>query len=329
MQGHKIRKISPELGLDQLQPVIDIYKALFYNQLTMTNPNFASNIRRRVLEHIIRNNGGYLSQACSSAEIMEMLFTRVLKLKPVASPVLPKPFPGVPSRANTGYFRGTDVYGERTPETDRFILSPTHYSLVLYAALIEAGRLHEDAMLQFNKDGGSVEMIGAEHSPGMEVMTGSLGQGLSQAIGIALARKMKNETGRVWVMMSDGEFEIGMTWEGLQFASHHKLDNLAIIADVNKFQCDGPVTSVMAIDPLDRRIDSFGCKVFRCYGHNTGHMAALAEKRYHNMPLVILAETSPWQGVEINKENAPKMHYLRFKSEDQKKKYAEFLEGMK
>ncbi len=290
---------------------------------------FADNVRRRVLEHIIRNNGGYLSQACSSAEIMEMLFTRVLKLNPVSSPVMPKPYPGVPSASNKNYFRGTDVYGERTPETDRFILSPTHYSLVLYAALIEAGRLHEDAMLQFNKDGGSVEMIGAEHSPGMEVMTGSLGQGLSQAAGIALARKMKNETGRVWVMMSDGEFQIGMTWEALQFASFHKLDNLAIVVDVNNFQCDGPVSSVMSTDPLDRRIDSFGCKVFRCYGHNTPHMAALAEKRYIGTPLVILAETSPWQGIEINRQNAPKMHYLRFKSAEEKKQYEEFLERMK
>ena len=81
---------------------------------------------------------------------------------------------------------GADFNGGVSPDRDRFILSPTHYSLVLYAALVETGRMAPDGLLEFNQDGSSVEMIGAEHSPGMEVMTGSLGQGLGQAAGMAL-----------------------------------------------------------------------------------------------------------------------------------------------
>jgi transketolase len=157
----------------------------------------SAGIRRRVLEHTLRNDGGYLSQACSAAEIFAVLYHRILHLAPVAAPLQPRPFPGTPSAGNDQYVIGNEFHGPIAPEYDRFILSPTHYSLVLYTALIEAGRMAEDGLLAFNRDGSSVEMIGAEHSPGMEVMTGSLGQGLSQAVGMALGRKLNNAPGRV------------------------------------------------------------------------------------------------------------------------------------
>jgi len=99
--------------------------------------------------------------------------------------------------------------------------------------------MHEKGLEQFNRDGSTVEMIGGEHSPGMEVMSGSLGQGLSQAAGIAMARRLKGETGRVWVFMSDGEFQIGQTWEAIQTISFYKLDNICVYVDVNGYQCDG------------------------------------------------------------------------------------------
>jgi transketolase len=104
-----------------------------------------------------------------------------------------------------------------------------------------------EGLAMFNQDGSSVEMIGAEHSPGMEVTAGSLGQCLSMAAGVALARKLKQETGRVWVFLSDGELQEGQTWEAFQVISHYNLNNMAIIIDVNQQQCDGTIASVLSL----------------------------------------------------------------------------------
>jgi len=128
--------------------------------------HLANGVRRRVLEYIIKNNGGYMSQACSSAEIFACLFGGIMNLEAVGEPIVPGPFPGVPSAENKNYVPGYRFNGGHKRYADRFILSPTHYSLVLYAALIEAGRLEESSMSQFNKDGSSLEQIGAEHGLG-------------------------------------------------------------------------------------------------------------------------------------------------------------------
>lgn len=103
-----------------------------------------------------------------------------------------------------------------------------------------------------------VEMIGAEHSPGMEVTSGSLGLGLSQAVGVALARKLKQETGRVWVFMSDGELQEGQTWEAFEVMAHYELHNMAIVVDANGQQCDGTMESVLNITPMVEKLRAFG-----------------------------------------------------------------------
>ena len=103
----------------------------------------ARGIRRRVLEHTVKNNGGYLSQACSSAEILAVLYLKILNMGHVAKPLVPPRFPGVPGGGNASYRTGADFHGDKAPERDRFYLSPSQYSLVLYAALIEAGRMDE------------------------------------------------------------------------------------------------------------------------------------------------------------------------------------------
>jgi len=285
----------------------------------------ADDIRRRVLEHTLRNDGGYLSQACSSAEIFAVLYTRILHLGAVDAPLLPHAFPGTPSAGNTQYIIGNYFHGPVTPEYDRFILSPTHYSLVLYTALISAGRMAEDGLLEFNKDGSSVEMIGAEHSPGMEVMTGSLGQGLGQAVGMALGRKLKGAPGRVIVFMSDGEFQIGMTWEAIQFMSYYRLDNLLIYIDANRQQCDGLVSSVMNIEPLEQRIAAFGGEVSIVDGHDLAALDACGAGTPNGKPRFIIANTDPCRGVELLRRNAPRLHYLRFKSAAEKEAYQEVL----
>lgn len=281
----------------------------------------AAGIRRRVLDHTIKNDGGYMSQACSSAEILAALFVRVMRLPAVEEPLAPLPFGGVPSRGNAGSFTGARFNGRRLPDGDRFFLSPAHYALCLYAVLIETGRMSEDALSQFNKDGGSVEMIGAEHSPGMEVMTGSLGQGISQAAGIAWARRRKKETGRNWIFMSDGEFQIGQTWEALQCLSNFGLDNVGIYVDVNGQQCDGTVESVMRIDPLDRRLEAFGARVFVVDGHDLNELAKPAGLPPDGRPLAVLAITNPCRGLDLLEQNRPRLHYLRFKSPEEKERY--------
>ena len=280
----------------------------------------AAGIRRRVLEHTIRNNGGYLSQACSSAEILATLYVKVMNLGKIDVPLVPKPFPGVPGPNNPDYFTGAAFNGPGE-DRDRFFLSPAQYALVLYATLIETGRMAEEGLLQFNKDGSSVEMIGAEHSPGMETMTGSLGQGISQAAGIAMARKRKGEKGRVFVFMSDGEFQIGQTWEALQAISFHMLDNVIIYVDVNGFQCDGKMCNVMDIEPLDKRLESFGARVFRMNGHDIKRLAEAGEVTPDGRPIVVLCDTDAARGLDVLKTRVPKMHYVRFTSAEEKERY--------
>jgi len=287
----------------------------------------AAGIRRRVLEHTIRNNGGYLSQACSSAEILATLYVKVMNLSKIEVPLVPQPFPGVPGPNNPNYFTGASFNGPGENH-DRFFLSPAQYALVLYATLIETGRMAEEGLLQFNKDGSSVEMIGAEHSPGMETMTGSLGQGISQAAGIAMARKRKGEKGRVFVFMSDGEFQIGQTWEALQAVSFHMLDNVFIYVDVNGFQCDGKMCNVMDIEPLDKRLESFGARVFRMNGHDIKLLAEVGSLTPDGRPVVVLCDTDAARGLDVLKARAPKMHYVRFTSQEEKKRYVSALQEL-
>ena len=281
----------------------------------------AKRIRRRVLDHTLRNNGGYLSQACSSAEILSTLYLEIMNLGPGVAPMVPRPFPGVPGANNPQSFTGAGYNGPRRPDLDRFFFSPVHYALVLYSTLIEVGRMAPEGLEMFNRDGSTVELIGAEHSPGHEVTAGSLAQCLSQAGGISLARKIRGETGRNWVFMSDGEFQEGQTWEAFAALAFHRIDNMGIYVDVNGQQCDGAVTSVMNIEPLEKRLDSFGVRVFEVDGHDPRALAEPAVKAVDGRPMVVLAHTDPCRGIPLLKSRAPKLHYVRFKSEEEQKNY--------
>jgi len=285
----------------------------------------AHGIRRRVLEHTVKNNGGYLSQACSSAEILSTLYLKLLNLGPVEKPIVPPKFPGVPGPVNSGYKTGIEFHGEKAPNRDRLYLSPSQYSLVLYAALIEAGRMDQTGLDEFNRDGGVVEMIGAEHSPGMEIMTGSLGQGISQAAGIAMGRKRKGETGRTVIFMSDGEFQIGQTWEALQAMAWHGLDNILIYVDINGYQCDGKMDTVMNIEPLHGRLEAFGMRVFRVDGHDVDILAECGTAPSDGRPTVVLCDTDPCRGMEFLRSRGPKYHYVRFSSQEERNMYERAL----
>jgi transketolase len=289
----------------------------------------ATHIRQRVLEFTLKINGGYLSQACSAADIFALLYTKVLKIGPSQAPLVPPPFPGVPGPHNPHSFTGAAYNGPRAPHLDRFFLSATHYAMTLYATLVEVGRLAPEGLEMFNVDGGTVEMIGAEHSPGFEVTTGSLGQTISQVAGIAFARRLKGETGRNWLFMSDGEFQIGQTWEALEVLSNYRLDNVGIFVDVNGQQCDGLTCDVMNIEPLDRRLDAFGARVFVVNGHDLDALLAPTELPPDGRPLVILAYTNPCCQLPLLEDRRPRLHYIRFRNDEERTRYAEFLEDWK
>ncbi len=286
----------------------------------------ADRIRLRVFEHVLANNGGYLSQACSSAEQLAVLYGGAVRLAPLAAPMAPPPFIAVPG-PGLPRVSGADFHGERGADLDRLIISPAHYALVVYSALIEAGRLDEAALESFNVDGSTVEMIGAEHSPGFETTTGSLAQALSTAGGIALARRMKKESGRVVVFMSDGEFQEGQTWEAFQALSFHHLDTVRVLVDVNGGQCDGPMASVMAIEPLAARLEAFGASVDVVDGHDVRAMHE-GLTRETGKPHVVLAYSDPTRGVPLLEERRPVLHYLRFTGAEERSRYQAAYESM-
>lgn len=281
-------------------------------------------VRRRVLAHTLENNGGYLSQACSSAEILATLYTRVMRLGPSLGPPAPRPFAGAPAADNPRAFTGASYNGPKAPDLDRFIFSPVHYALVLYSVLIEVGRLGEGALDQFNRDGSTVELIGAEHSPGHEVTAGSLAQALSQAGGIALARKIRGETGRVWVFLSDGELQEGQTWEAFAALSFHRLGNLGVYLDANGRQCDGLMDGVMTVEPISGRLRAFGVEPREVDGHDVEALARAAEDPPEDRPLAVICRTDPCRGIDLL-QGREKLHHVRFTGPEERDAYARLL----
>lgn len=283
-----------------------------------TTEDVALGIRRRVFEHSIRNNGGYLSQACSAAEQLAWLYNEELNLGEPTLPMIPKPFGGVPSADNPDYHTGAGYNGPADPDRDRLFIAPAHYALVAYATLIEMGRMAPEGLEMFNKDGSSVEMIGAEHSPGMEVHNGTLGIGLSTAAGLAWGRKRKGEKGRTCVFMSDGEVQEGQTWEAIAAASYHKIDNLFAIMDVNRQQCDGAMASVMEVGDIATKIEAFGGVAVWVDAHNLDEIRAAMKTPHRGKPLIILANSSPYRGMPSLMQRFPRLHYVRFKSAEER-----------
>lgn len=139
-------------------------------------------------------------------------------------------------------------------------LSTVHYRL--------QGRISEHAMDKFNVDGWNMEMIGAEHSPGFENTAGSLGQTISIAGGTAHARKMRGDTGKVFVMLGDGELQEGQTWEFVESAAFYKLDNMVIVSDYNCQQVEGATDNQTCVSNMADRFNAFGAKCVECNGHD-------------------------------------------------------------
>lgn len=288
----------------------------------------ANNIRKHVLKLTIERNGCYLSQACSAAELLATMYLRVLNISESTAPLLPEKFPGTPSKDNMDYIQGAFYHGSLKAPYDRFFVSPAHYAAPVYAALIEAGRLAEESLEMFNRDGYSMEMIGANHTPGFENAAGTLDQAISVAGGTAHARKLRGEDGKIFVMMSDGEMQEGQLWEAIQAAAFYKLDNLVLLVDVNGQQVEGTTSHVMGIEPLANRFTAFGATAIEVNGHDIEAIEAAVEKGAKDKPLVILCYTDPTQGIPYLNERRPILHFVRLKAGEEIEKYQKFYEEM-
>ncbi len=202
------------------------------------------------------------------------------------------------------YFKemNVDPANPKMADRDRFVLSKGHCCPSLYAVLALKGYFdwseleklrHVGAMLQ-----GHPDMKG---TPGIDMSSGSLGQGISAACGMALAAKLDNKDYRVYTVLGDGECEEGQVWEAAMFASHNNLDNLVVFVDQNGLQIDGPVQEVCGIEPLDKKFESFGFEVIKIDGHNFEDIenALNKAKATKGKPTAILAKTVKGKGVSF------------------------------
>lgn len=276
----------------------------------MQTKDIANEIRKHTARWTIRANGGYLAQACGTAEIFSTLFNDVLDLGKSTGPFMPSEFIGVPKPGAPGT-RGESWLGNGP---DLLVISPAHYATAMYSALVATGRMDEEALVKCSKDGQLLEMIGAEHSPGMVVSSGSLATALSVCVGRAIARQKLNKPGFIWVLLSDGELQEGSTWEALQLAKAMKLTNLKIVIDNNGMQVDGQMNNVMPIGAIEDKLKAFGCEVYDIDGNNLEEVNLACKKALQDDSLsVILARTKPWTGFSflLDRWENNKLHFIR------------------
>ena len=200
-----------------------------------------------------------------------------------------------------------DTQNPQDPDRDRFVMSKGHCSPALYPVLALRGFFPVDDLHMFRRiDGhmsGHVEM---HHVRGVDMSTGSLGQGVSAAVGMALGGKLNHKDYRVYAIMGDGELDEGQGWEAFMSAAKYKLDNLCVIVDVNGLQIDGATKDVMPLEPLDQKFAAFGFHVITINGHDfdqilSAYQQAAATK---GQPTVILAKTVKGKGISFMENDA-------------------------
>ena len=200
-----------------------------------------------------------------------------------------------------------DPKNPEDPERDRFVLSKGHCTPALYPILAQRGFFPEEDLKLFRSvEGhlsGHAEM---RHVKGVDMSTGSLGQGISVAVGMALAGKMDQKDYRVYAVLGDGEIEEGQVWEAFMSAAKYKLDNLCAVIDVNGLQIDGKTADVMPTEPLDKKLEAFGWHVIPVDGHDLAALSAAFDQAKANTgaPTVLLARTVKGKGVSFMENNA-------------------------
>ena len=234
----------------------------------------ATEIRKLIIEMLARAGSGHPGGSLSSSDIITCLYFEVMH---------------------------NDPKNPAWPDRDRFHLSKGHCCPALYAALSLSGYFPRETLWTLRKFNSMLQGHPDKRVPGIEVASGSLGQGLSVALGMALSAKVDKKGYRVYCLMGDGEIQEGNVWEAAMAAAHFKADNLCAIIDYNHFQIDGRTDVVMNLEPLLNKWEAFGWHVISCDGHNIKELleAFAAAKMVKLKPTVIIAHTVKGKGVSF------------------------------
>ncbi|MBB1533545.1 MAG: transketolase [Mogibacterium sp.] len=200
-----------------------------------------------------------------------------------------------------------DPKNPKMADRDKFVLSKGHAVPALYAALGERGFYEVNEMMTLRQVGSKFQgHPNMNKVPGIEMSTGSLGQGFSAAVGMAIAGKIDKNPGRVYALTGDGELQEGIVWEAAMQAAHRKLDNLVAIVDLNGLQIDGKVSDVKCVCPVDEKFRSFGWNVINVDGHNFEELTTAFDeaKKCGGVPTAIIAHTHKGKGVSFMEDNA-------------------------
>lgn len=263
----------------------------------------AKELRITILEMVVRARGGHIGGAYSIVDVMTALYFLVLKHDP----------------SNPAW-----------PDRDRLVFSKGHGCLALYVVLADTGYFRRSRLREFCVDGG---LLGGHpergHIPGVEVTTGSLGHGLPQAVGIALANKLDGGKSRTFVVLSDGECNEGSVWEGFMSASQLQLEGLTAIIDSNKMESLGPTKEILNIEPLGERLRSFGWAVREINGHDMKEIVGALESVpfVAGKPSAIVAHTVKGKGVSFM-ENAAMWHFRAPSEQEARKALAELCRAL-
>lgn len=232
---------------------------------------------------------GYVGQALGAADMLAAVYVDQLKF-----------------RADDPHWAGRD----------RFLLSTGHYAIGLYAALAEAGIIEVDELETYGSDESRLPMSGmASYTPGMEISGGSLGHGLTVAVGMALGLRHQGSDSRVINFLSDGELDEGSTWEAAMGAAHHGLGNLIAMVDINALQADGPTVGVLRTEPVADKWAACGWHVARVDGNDVDALLAAFDGVSAEKPSVILCDTRIGRGVPLL-ENREKAHFMRIDADE-------------
>ncbi len=242
----------------------------------------AKQIRRLIVQMISKAGSGHPGGSLSSTDLITALFFSVLRHNPKE----PK----------------WDL-------RDRFHMSKGHCCPLWYAVLAEAGYFPKDKLMTLRQLGSILQGHPDRHTPGVEVASGSLGQGLSVGVGMCLAARIDKKDYRVYVLMGDGETQEGNIWEAAMAAAHYKIDNLCGILDYNDLQIDGRTSDVMGLEPIAAKWQAFGWHTIEIDGHDIGQILNAYEqaKTIKGKPSIIIARTIKGKGVSFM-ENACDFH---------------------
>lgn len=240
----------------------------------------AKEVRKGIIEEVYRAESGHPGGSLSIADILTVLYFNVLNIDPKNS---------------------------KWEDRDRFVLSKGHCSPALYSVLANRGYFDKELLKTFrNLESDLQGHPDMNKVQGVDMTTGSLGQGLSVANGMAIAGKLNNKQYRVYCLLGDGEIEEGQVWEAAMTANKYKLDNLCVIVDNNNLQIDGTIEEVMSSYPIDEKFKSFGFQIINIDGHNIQEIidAFDVAKNVKGKPTCIIAKTIKGKGVSFMENKA-------------------------